>query len=83
MQVHWPFHAKTLFAANAVASVISTYCAAAAIFDGHGGHSAADYMSKNLYKILSVSIDDETHETEGQVESERFLTKCIAHLCIY
>lgn len=35
----------------------------AAVFDGHGGHSAADYMSKNFYKLLSVSIDDETHDS--------------------
>lgn len=43
------------------------HIAAAAVFDGHGGHSAADYMSKNLYRILSVSIDDETHNSESQV----------------
>ena len=44
----------------------------AAIFDGHGGHSAAEYMSQNLYEILSVSIDDETHDTECQIESKLF-----------
>lgn len=44
--------------------------AATAVFDGHGGHSAADYMSKNLYKILSVSIDDETHNSESKVEGK-------------
>lgn len=38
----------------------------AAIFDGHGGHLAADYMSQNLYKILSESINDELHNTEVQ-----------------
>ena len=43
---------------------------ATAVFDGHGGHSAADYMSKNLYKILSVSIDDETHNSERKVEGK-------------
>ena len=40
----------------------------AAIFDGHGGHLAADYMSQNLYKILSESINDELHNTEVQSE---------------
>ncbi|DBA83228.1 TPA: hypothetical protein ACH3X2_006741 [Trebouxia sp. C0005] len=40
----------------------------AAVFDGHGGHSAADYMSKNLYKILSVSIEDEKKDGECQIE---------------
>ncbi len=38
--------------------------ALAAVFDGHGGHSAADYMSKNLYKLLSVSIEDEKNDGE-------------------
>lgn len=47
-----------------------TCIAATAVFDGHGGHSAADYMSKNFYKLLSVSIDDETHESERKVESK-------------
>ena len=41
-----------------------------AIFDGHGGHLAADYMSQNLYKVLCASITDELHNTEGQVQSE-------------
>ncbi|KAL3130276.1 hypothetical protein ABBQ38_008108 [Trebouxia sp. C0009 RCD-2024] len=42
----------------------------AAVFDGHGGHSAADYMSKNLYKILSHSIDDETHNGESSAQEK-------------
>ena len=44
--------------------------ALAAVFDGHGGHSAADYMSKNLYKILSVSIEDEKKDSECQIEGK-------------
>ena len=44
--------------------------ALAAVFDGHGGHSAADYMSKNLYKILSVSIEDEKKDGECQIEGK-------------
>ena len=35
-------------------------------------------MSQNLYEILSVSIDDETHEADGQVERKIFLTPVIA-----
>lgn len=57
-----------------ISSKVRTYSdsciAATAVFDGHGGHSAADYMSKNFYKLLSVSIDDETHESERKVESK-------------
>ena len=45
-------------------------CHIAAIFDGHGGRLAADYMSKNLYEILSHNIDDETHNTECDIEGE-------------
>lgn len=44
--------------------------APAAVFDGHGGHSAADYMSKNLYKILSVSVEDEKKDGECQIEGK-------------
>ena len=44
--------------------------APAAVFDGHGGHSAADYMSKNLYKILSVSIEDDKKDGECQIEGK-------------
>ena len=42
------------------------------MFDGHGGHSAADYMSKNLYKILTHSIDDETHNSESSAQGKAF-----------
>lgn len=63
-------------------SIVHPVHDAAAIFDGHGGHSAADYMSKNLYKILSVSIEDETHDTECQLGREplklQVLVPCLA-----
>ena len=53
-----------------VKTCTDTCIAATAVFDGHGGHSAADYMSKNFYKLLSVNIDDETHESGRKVESK-------------
>lgn len=56
----------------AVEPCIDTFVVATAVFDGHGGHSAADYMSKNFYKLLSVSIDDETHDSGSKAASKGF-----------
>lgn len=58
-----------------------TLVVATAVFDGHGGHSAADYMSKNFYKLLSVGINDETRESDSKVESKRFAGYSAAVSC--
>lgn len=54
----------------------------AAIFDGHGGRSAADYMSNNLYAILSHSIDDETHNSESDVERKYHFRACCCGIAL-
>lgn len=58
-----------------------TFVVATAVFDGHGGHSAAEYMSKNFYKLLSVSIDDETDASESKAASKGFACYSVAVSC--
>lgn len=55
-----------------VETFTDTLVVATAVFDGHGGHSAADYMSKNFYKLLSVSIDDDANGSESKAASKGF-----------
>ena len=65
-------HSYIVCASSKLEICTDSCTATTAVFDGHGGHSAADYMSKNFYKLLSVSIDDETHESDRKVESKFF-----------
>ncbi len=41
---------------------------AAAVFDGHGGVSAGQYLCKELYSVLSDAIDEETYGEECSLE---------------
>ena len=43
----------------------------AGVFDGHGGHLAADYLSQHLYQKVSDCIDEDTYGTECSVTGER------------
>ncbi|KAK9825401.1 hypothetical protein WJX81_000526 [Elliptochloris bilobata] len=45
----------------------------AAVFDGHGGVSAGQYLCKQLYLVLSDAIDEETYGEECSLE-ERDVT---------
>ena len=40
----------------------------AAVFDGHGGVSAGQYLCKQLYEVLSDAIDEETYGEECSLE---------------
>jgi len=40
----------------------------AAVFDGHGGVSAGEYLCKELYSVLSDAIDEETYGEECSLE---------------
>lgn len=40
----------------------------AAVFDGHSGFAAANYLSDHLYEVFSEAIDEGTYGEECDVE---------------
>lgn len=45
----------------------------AAVFDGHGGHCAAEYLSNNLYSVFSEEIDLNAYGDEQPVDGTTLL----------